>query len=178
MAERTASPETTARKYVGPEDVYDELVGNNDTSWLLGLVAFAVVEEQKIEWIKHHSTHNGGAPSADQIQQWYAQLPPGAVLRAKGTAENALALYSTEVVEEVSEETRKEIESGVLVSEIRDLKRFWPQFGVNLAGGLISSLLFALLLVALALILFKSPSPFDIANQIRSQSEFHNNGSK
>lgn len=119
-----------------------------------------------------------GAPSADQIQQWYAQLPPGAVLRAKGTAENALALYSTEVVEEVSEETRKEIESSVLVNEIRDLKRFWPQFGVNLAGGFISSLLFALLLVALALILFKSPSPIDIANQVSSQPEAQNHGSK
>lgn len=170
--------ETTMCMYKGPEAIYDELVGDNETSWLLGLVAFAVVEEQKIEWIKHHSTHNGGPPSADQIQQWYAQLPPGAVLRAKGTAENALAHYSTEVVEEVAAEMRKEIESSVLVNEIRDLRRFWPQFGVNLAGGFISSLLFALVLVALALILFKSPSPVDIANRISASPEAQNHGTK
>ena len=178
MSEETTLPATTTKQYQGPEDIYDELLGDKETSWLLGLVSFAVVEEQKIEWIKHHSTHNGGHPSADQIQQWYEQLPQGAVLRAKGTAENALALYSTEVVEEVSEETRKEIESSILVSEIRDLKRFWPQFGVNLAGGFISSVLFALLLVALALIMFKSPSPIDIAKEISTQPEVHNHGSK
>lgn len=175
MSEETPTP---VRQYQGPENIYDELVGDEETSWLFGLVAFAVVEEQKIEWIKHHATHNGGPPSAEQIRLWYEQLPPGAVLRAKGTAENALALYSTEVVEEVSEETRKEIESSILVNEIRDLKRFWPQFGVNLAGGFISSLLFALLLAALALILFKSPSPIDIAKEISAQLEGYNHGSK
>lgn len=175
MSEETT---TSVRQYQGPENIYDELVGDTETSWLFGLVAFAVVEEQKIEWIKHHSAHNGGPPSADQIRLWYEQLPPGAVLRAKGTAENALALYSTEVVEEVSAETRKEIESSILVNEIRDLKRFWPQFGVNLAGGFISSLLFALVLVALAFILFKSPSPINIAKELSTQQEEHNHGSK
>lgn len=162
--------------YNGPEDVYDELVGDENNSWLLGLVAFAVVEEQKIEWIKHHSNHNGGPPTSDEIKHWYAQLPPGAALRAKGTAENALEVYSTAVVEEVGEDTRKEIEEGVIVSEIRDLKRFWPQFGVNLAGGFISSLLFALLLAALAVIVLKNPSPIDMAKQMQINPEGKSNG--
>ena len=52
------------KKYAGCEDIYDELVGNESTSWLLGLVAFAVVEEQKIEWIKHWTKNNGGPPIA------------------------------------------------------------------------------------------------------------------
>ncbi len=178
MSEEIVSRTSSTKKYQGPEDIYDELVSDKDTSWLLGLVAFAVVEEQKVEWIKHHSIHNGSSPSADQIRQWYEQLPPGAVLRAKGTAENALQVYSSEVLEEVSEEIRKEIQSSSLVSEIRDLKRFWPQFGVNLAGGFISSLLFALLLVSLAIILIKSPSPGDFAREFSSQQEAHDHDSK
>lgn len=161
--------EEETKKYQGPSDIYDELVGDKNTSWLLGLVAFAVVEEQKIEWIKHYSKINGCFPSSDLVQNWYVQLPPGALLRAKGTAENALSVYSSEVVEEVLEQTRKEIETSVIVNEIRDLERFWPQFGVNLAGGFISSFLFALVLVALALILFNSPSPTDIANNFIHQ---------
>ena len=51
-------------KYSGPEDVYKELVENrpDDEEWLLGLVAFAVVEEQKIEWIKHQKENSGQIP--------------------------------------------------------------------------------------------------------------------
>ena len=177
MADDVDPGPKTTKKYSGPEDIYDELVGDKDNSWLFGLVAFAVVEEQKIEWIKHHSNYNDGPPTSEQIRNWYAQLPPpGAVLRAKGTAENALEIYSTEVLEEVDESIRKEISESVIVSEIRDLKRFWPQFGVNLAGGFISSLLFALLLVALALIIVKGPSPTDLAKKLQIDSEVEHHG--
>ena len=58
------------------------------------------------------------------------------LLRAKGTAENALKTYSDAVLAEVYEQQQKEVREGVIVAEIRELKKFWPQFGVNLAGGL------------------------------------------
>ena len=76
-------------KYSGPEDIYKEVVEDvpEDEEWLLGLVAFAVVEEQKIEWIKHQTDNNGGSPSNEDIQAWYEQLPSGVLLRAKDTAE-------------------------------------------------------------------------------------------
>lgn len=166
------------KKYAGSEDIYDELVSDESTSWLLGLVAFAVVEEQKIEWIKHWTKNNGVPPTSDETQKWYEQLPPGAVLRAKGTAENALQLFSSEVIEENDNETRKQIEESVIVSEIRDMKRFWPQFGVNLAGGFISSLLFALLLVAIAVIVLKDPSPVGLLEKYNKISEVKSNGAK
>lgn len=165
-------------KYGSCEDIYDELVGDESTSWLLGLVAFAVVEEQKIEWIKHWKKNNVAPPSSQEVKKWYEQLPPGAVLRAKGTAENALQVFSTEVIEENDQETRKQIEESVIVCEIRDMKRFWPQFGVNLAGGFISSLLFALLLVAIAVIVLKDPSPVGLLQKYNKYSEVQNNGKK
>ena len=40
-------------KYSGPEDVYRELVDESEEHWLYCLIAFVIVEEQKIEWIKH-----------------------------------------------------------------------------------------------------------------------------
>lgn len=169
---------TITKKYAGCEDIYDELVGDEANSWLLGLVAFAVVEEQKIEWIKHWTKNSGGPPSSAEIQKWYEQLPPGAVLRAKGTADNTLQLFSTEVIEENDKATRKQIEESIIVSEIRDMKRFWPQFGVNLAGGFISSLLFALLLVAIAVIVIKDPSPVGLLEKYNNNPEVKNNGTK
>ena len=49
-------------KFSGPEDLYNELVENSDDHWLLGLVAFAVIEEQKIEWMKHQRANNNATP--------------------------------------------------------------------------------------------------------------------
>lgn len=40
------------KRYSGPEDIYKELAEDSDENWLYRLVAFAVVEEQRIEWTK------------------------------------------------------------------------------------------------------------------------------
>jgi hypothetical protein len=65
-------------------DVYGELVEESEESWFYGLLAFAIVEEQRIEWMKHFLEHNGGSPTAVDIQHWYEQQPPNVLLRAKG----------------------------------------------------------------------------------------------
>ena len=77
-------------KYSGPEDLYDDLVENSNEDWLLGLVAFAIIEEQRIEWMKHQTKHNGETPGHEDICNWYKQQPKGALLRAKDTAESRL----------------------------------------------------------------------------------------
>jgi hypothetical protein len=88
------------------EDVYRQHVEESDEAWLYGLVAFAVVEEQRIEWMKHIEEHNGRAPSTVDIQRWYEQQPGGVLLRAKGDTENALTLYADEVLQEILETER------------------------------------------------------------------------
>ncbi len=178
MVEQSEKEIPTVVKYSGPEDIYHELVDSPDNSWIFGLLAFAVVEEQKIEWIRHHREHNGSDPSLEQISDWYLQQPPGVILRAKGTAENALQVYSSEVLEEVDDEIREKIQESVIINEIKDLKRFWPQFGVNLAGGFLSSVLFALLLVALTVIILNDTSPVNLSEKIKTQLEVPDNGEK
>lgn len=71
-------------KYNGPEDIYKELVEESDENWLYGLVAFAVIEEQRIEWMKHLQQNAGQAATPEQISEWYQQQPPNCLLRAKG----------------------------------------------------------------------------------------------
>ena len=175
MANESEQP---ASKYHGPEDIYRQLVDESEDSWIFGLLAFAIVEEEKTEWMKHHVQHAGRSPTAEEIASWYQQQPPSVLLRAKGTAENALQLYSGDVLEEYNNENRKRVEEGLVVSEIRDLKRFWPQFGVNLAGGFISSVLFALLLIAIAVILFNDTSPVAIGQQMSNELEVTEHGEK
>lgn len=40
-------------KYSGPEEIYKKLVEESKEDWLYGLVVFAVIEEQQIEWMRH-----------------------------------------------------------------------------------------------------------------------------
>ena len=162
--------------YTGPEDVYKELVEDSDESWLLGLLAFAVVEEQKIEWMKHIENTKGEPPGHEEIQNWYQQQNPNVLLRAKGTAENTLQLYSQEVTDLAFEEERHQIEESIIVGEIRELKKFWPQFGVNLAGGFVASLLFAVLLIIFAFLVIYDVSPVEIGEELRGKVEETGNG--
>lgn len=141
------------------EDVYRQLIDESDERWLFGLIAFAIIEEQRIEWMSHFEEHNSGKPSADEIRHWYEQQPAGVLLRAKGDAEATLSSYSFEVLEEALQAERRDVSDGVIVSEIRLLRKFLPQFGINVLGGFTSAALFAALLVLLAFFVFSDPSP-------------------
>lgn len=163
-------------QYLGPEDTYRELVEESDENWLYGLVAFAVIEEQRLEWMKHVRENNGHLPGHDEITDWYRQQPPSIILRAKGTAESALQMYSNEVVETVLEEHKKDIEQGIIVSEIRYINRFWPQFGVNVAGGFMGAILFAALLTIVAFFVFNDTSPVQIIRDANTTTEEQSNG--
>ncbi len=158
-------------KYSGPEDVYRELVDESEEHWLYCLIAFAIVEEQKIEWIKHYEEQYNTPPSPDQIREWYEQQPTGVLLRAKGTAENALRVYSDEVVEAIGDAWRKQVEEETIVGEIRQNSRFWPQFCINLVGGFAGTVLFASLLALIAFFVINDTSPVAIVTDLKANKE-------
>lgn len=163
-------------KYSGPEDIYKELVQDSEENWLYGLVSFAVVEEQRIEWMRHYEKQNQAMPSPQEIKAWYEQQPSSVLLRAKGTAENALQAYSADVLEIAMEDQRKEVSEGIVVAEIRELRRFWPQFGVNFAGGFASALLLAALVTVVAFLVLNDASPVEIGQELRNDLEVIENG--
>lgn len=164
------------KKYSRSDDVYNELVEESDENWLYGLVSFAVFEEQRIEWAKHFHQHNGRVPTNDEVTEWYEQQPESILLRAKGTADNALQMYSSEVVDLALEDQRNEVQESIIVSEIKSLNRFWPQFGVSLAAGLASALVFAALLIIFAVFVLNDVSPVQIGDQLTDKLEFIENG--
>jgi len=160
-----------ATKFTTSDEIYRKLVDDSDESWLYGLLAFAVIEEQRIEWAKHFEQNNERTPNSGEINGWYEQQPESVLLRAKGTAETTLQQFSEEVVDSVLEEHRKEIEESIVVGEIRSLGRFWPQFGVNLAGGFASALLFAVLLIIVAFLVLNDVSPVRFGEHIKGSIE-------
>lgn len=152
--------------YSGPDDIYKELVEESEENWLYGLVAFAVIEEQRIEWMKHFNKSQGSLPDFDQIRGWYEQQPSSTLLRAKGTAESALQTYSADVIETALEDYKTEIQESIVVSKIDDLKRFWPQFGISLAGGFAGATLFAAFVIVVAFFVLNDTSPVTIGENI------------
>jgi hypothetical protein len=154
--------------FSGPADIYSALVENvpEDEEWLLGLLAFAVVEEQKIEWMKHHAKNNNGEPSDGEVRRWYQQQPEGVLLRAKDTARARLTDYAQETINTFLIDFGNETKEGIVVGEIRDLKRFWPQLGINIAGGIASSLIFSALLVLMAFLILNDTSPIEIGEKL------------
>lgn len=167
-------------KYSGPLDIYKELVDESpeDQEWLLGLVAFAVVEEQKIEWMKHHSDNGGKLPSDKEVSGWYKQQASGVLLRAKDTAEARLTGYAADAISTYTDDREQEIRDEIIVQEIRDIKKFWPQFGVSFAGGFTGAILFAALLTLIAFFVKYDTSPVQIVSEIGTHNKELNHAEK
>ncbi len=121
--------------------------------------------------MKHQQKNNGQPPSTVDIVNWYQQQPSGVLLRAKDTALARLTDYGDNAIEMHMSDFKKETEEGIIVEEIRGIKEFWPQFGVNLAGGFASALLFAALLTLIAFFVLNDTSPVDIGANFRQETE-------
>ena len=160
------------------DDAYRQLVVESQEDWLYGLVAFAVIEEARIEWSIHREEIDGQAPNADEIRDWYENQAQSVLVRAKGDAEIVLAQYGQEVLTEEGEAERKEIMEGLIVSEIRMTRNFWREFGTNVAGGFVSAMLFALLLAIMVFVVLTDVSPEKLGRSLfdSTQPQVNQNG--
>lgn len=151
-------------------DVYRQLVEESDEDWLYGLLAFAIIEEQRMEWMRHDEAATGAAPTLQEIENWYKQQPAEALIRAKDSAAAILMTAFSESAGEALEDAKREILEDAIITEVRLNRRFWPQFGVSVTGGIASAFVFAALLAILALVVWTDPSP---GNLIKDQIERH-----
>lgn len=74
----------------GSEDAYSNLVERGEEGWIHGLVAFAIFEEQRIEWMRHTKSRSGCLPSNEQTREWYEQQPISALIGARAIAKAML----------------------------------------------------------------------------------------
>lgn len=72
------------------EDAYSNLVERGEEGWIHGLVAFAIFEEQRIEWMRHTQSRLGCLPNNEQIQEWYEQQPISALIGARAISKAML----------------------------------------------------------------------------------------
>ncbi|UQY88569.1 hypothetical protein LQE85_04955 [Stenotrophomonas rhizophila] len=77
----------------GSEDAYSTLVERGEEGWIYGLLAFAIFEEQRIEWMRHIESRSGCLPDSEQIREWYEQQPISALIRVRETAKVMLTKH-------------------------------------------------------------------------------------
>ena len=159
------------KQYSSPEDVYKELVDDPEAGWLQGIVAFAIVEEHKIRWLRHYRQHNGKQPEPADVVDWYKQQPPSVISGAKIDAETALRAYHEGAVNRALAEEGKIVAEVMIVSEIRKLCGFMPQFWASFAAGFAASMLFAIMLAMVAFVALQDASPVDVGVKLRGVLE-------
>ena len=110
----------------------------------IALFAFALVENDRIDWVDHYRTNNDDRdPSSDQVAEWYRGKPESYFRDKERYAEEWYAAFARGLL-------RDEIEAGkqnAVRDALGDLRRFWPGFWSGNLVGLTSNVVFTLLVV-------------------------------
>ncbi len=137
----------------------------------MGLAAFAIVEIQCIERMKHHEDSKASVPTADEIAEWYRRQPVGVLLRAKDDVEIALLGYSEQSLIDAERAVREEVLESAVVEETRSLRRSWSQLGANSLEGVIGAVIFSAILVVGKLFPSAKTSPMALWEGIGEQQK-------
>ena len=114
-------------------DVHKMLVTDAEHSWTLGLMAYAIVEDQKHEWISHITMLNDREPTHTEIEEWFRQRTPESFHRALADAENTLQLVADDALKEIIEIERREVLEQAVIQSIESHSGGWRQFGKGLS---------------------------------------------
>ena len=125
------------------DEAFALLVTEAEESWTLSLMAFALLEQQRVEWVDQFRSVHGREPSVEETTGWYAGRTPGDYLRVKGEAENTLSLFVEQTVEEAISEAESLWKRDAIFSHIKMYNGFFRQAGTNIVGGVIAAFVFS-----------------------------------
>ncbi|MDE2674472.1 MAG: hypothetical protein OXH65_05120 [Paracoccaceae bacterium] len=148
-------------------DVYNHLVENSDTDWVIGLLAFSLFEEKRIDWMKHQRGSTGSLPSDEDIRKWYSDQPESVLTKAGEDAENALGDLFEEVFNTALQRERDNIRDNHVIAEIKRLGSFRAMFWRNIGITVISFFVFTALSILLILGLSQIFSDVSLTDVIR-----------
>jgi hypothetical protein len=115
----------------------------------IALFAFALVEQDRIDWVEHFRTDHDAGPTTEQVVEWYRGKPESYFRDKERTAEVWYASFARWYLrDEISAEQQKAIHAVV-----GDLGKFWPTFWNGNLTGITSNIFFAILVVAFVYII-------------------------
>jgi len=138
-----------SKKFTDADEVFDELVNQADTKRLLGLVAYALVEDRRIDSKKHQHQTTG---KIEDSEAWYSRLSEAELQRVKTEARIELQDYFFDGINEWDADREQEIKDSLLyiqIQEIKDSTTFIKSLAASFwATVLFSGLVFILILLA------------------------------
>lgn len=158
-------------KFGGPEDVYNAAVQAAGGVWVKSLLAFALVEQQRLEWAHHRLVTTGQRAGPLGLVRWYEEQPPSVIARALNGAQAALDDYNANSMDFFDDAYRRQVADDVVVGEVRKLGRLAPQVGISVLGGLIGSVTFTAFLIVFSWFVLNEPSANVISKSLKQQQE-------
>jgi hypothetical protein len=115
----------------------------------VALFTYALVEQDRIDWMNHFQSQHDATPSAAQVSEWFLGKPESYFLAKEKRAEEWYAGFARTYL-------RDEIEAAkqtAVQSVVGNLRRFWPNFWrgltIVIAGNAIIILVIILMVAAI-----------------------------
>jgi hypothetical protein len=139
---------------------------DEDTSPEVDALAYAADAFDKYEWMTKVEKRDGKVPAGAEIDRWISELPDS---RLDEIQQNALAFFRKTVstyVEEAEERAFRAGQQDAIVRQVERATSFWRNLPGNLTVGIVSSFVFALLLVLASVVFNKDPSPIALYEKL------------
>jgi hypothetical protein len=134
------------------DEAFKVLVEGDERHDVYGYVAYAIMEELRVQQLRHIEGKEDETGSLRERDGWYRAQPLVMLERVQDTAEGVVDDFASGALEDTLEEHTTRISESVVVTEIARRTRKWPAFWISVAGGFVGTLLFAILLAAVGFI--------------------------
>jgi hypothetical protein len=138
------------------DSVYEKLNASND---LQGMVAYAVYQKAKREWIAK------SRPAADDISKYKESITETQISLYLNDAQSRLANFAEAAIAESADIYKQEGAQSAIVAEVKRQQSFWKSLGVNVIGSVVFSVVLVLFWIAL-----NAPSIQDISKRVTGAS--------
>lgn len=120
---------------------FDKLV--EDEKDFVGMVAYTIYKNEKLNWIKTFENQNGCCPTKEELDKYfYPSINSEAtVYRYSAQAETLLSNFISATTSEEMDAYRLQVRDEVIISTIK--KSFWQSVGESLVAAIIASVLIA-----------------------------------
>jgi hypothetical protein len=143
-------------------------------------LSYASYAEAKYDWVEHFEQRHGREPSPGETDEWIANLPESRLTEIRDSAQAVFEDAAREFMEEQIEVAKAEAIDGSILREVRRLNQELSAkvaratspraaLPVGIAGGVIASLVFTILVMVAAAIYERDPSPFAVIKSLESR---------
>ena len=156
--------------------IFEYFADNIDTAQEVDYLAFAAYAFAKFEWYDKFKSQNGADPDQNEVNKWVSELPDS---RLDEIHQTAGRVFRNAAREYMAEEIKIKIQKAISASIDTEIKRhnkiiedhlasstsFKSNVLPNAGYGIISSFIFAVIIILASLIVTKDPSPIALYKQ-------------